>query len=190
MDELIIHNTYRDIDQVKHILDNNPEIINKLYDGRRSLLYTATLYNRTEIVKILLEHGADIELKIIAYNCCIMHYLEDFSLDICKLLIGSCKNINILDTGSFTPFMRLVEHCNEFESPRRKIIRQVCEYILETRPDLDLSIKKIENQTVYDLAIDQEAHDVKSIINSSDELIKIEAISEAISLLLVKMTNL
>ena len=174
MDELIIHNTYRDIDQVKHILDNNPEIINKLYDGRRSLLYTATLYNRTEIVKILLEHGADIELKIIAYNCCIMHYLEDFSLDICKLLVDSCKNINILDTGSFTPFMRLVEHCNEFESPRRKIIRQVCEYILETRPDLDLSIKNKDNQTALDLALEQEAHDIIIIIKNHDTSLDIK----------------
>ena len=95
---------YRDEELLKQI-KALPDIHQKGRDGRTLLIHTA-LYNRLDIMKWLLKHGADIEAQcdmgLTALHCAVIsnNYV------IAEYLLKSGANINARDNIGNTPLMR------------------------------------------------------------------------------------
>lgn len=94
-----------DLATVKAILDVDPNTVNcRDMDGRESTpLHFAAGYNHLEVVKLLLENGADIEAKdkgclVPLHNACSYGHYE-----VAELLIKYGADVNAVDLFNFSP---------------------------------------------------------------------------------------
>ena len=94
-----------DLATVKAILEVDPKSVNcRDMDGRESTpLHFAAGYNHPEVVKLLLENGADIEAKdkgglVPLHNACSYGHYE-----VAELLIKYGADVNAVDLFNFSP---------------------------------------------------------------------------------------
>ena len=70
-----------------------------------SALQTASSYNHPEVVKLLIDHGADIEHKDYAGNTALNLAAAEGRIETVKLLVEAGANIHTKNSGGWTPLM-------------------------------------------------------------------------------------
>lgn len=113
--------------------------VNETDDMEDTLLHKAISYNRTKMVKILLDHGANVN-AINQLGITPIMYLNN-NIEILKLMLLFGANVNIQNYCGFTIF-----HDRNFFDFSYEMIELILDH------HADLSLKTRGGQTVFDIA--------------------------------------
>lgn len=149
------------LDQIKYILDNKLEDINKQNKlGWTALMLSVHNYNyisTLETVELLLEYKPDLYVRNINGSIALTYALTNrmiFLSPVALLLLEHGHDVNMLFDYDFTVLMHMIYFNHDITS---------IEYILE-KTNIDLSIKNGYDNTVYDIAIIKQRYDVAELI--------------------------
>lgn len=137
-DELLVAILANDISQVKFILDKN----SKLYEQSNYLLSRAIRKKNIDIIKLLIQRGADINYKDESGVYPIHLAILWQELEIVKLLINHGADINVQDDKGLTPLHFAILRC-QFRGKE-----EIVNYIISKLPDF--TIKDASGRTAFD----------------------------------------
>lgn len=128
---IVIDIQKNDLDAIKEIITNNPDIINYQIGERKStLLQQAVLYDKPDVVELLLDMGADINLfDDINYTPLIMAILENKN-DPANILIERGAYLNIKDEFGRYPLHLVAQNKNNYLL--KKLVEKKPEIIIDS----------------------------------------------------------
>nr|CAI5860274.1 unnamed protein product [Callosobruchus analis] len=130
------------LEEVKKILENRPDLVGARDKDGYTPLHRACYSNNIEVVRYLIECGADIGAKTEVqwqplHSCCQWNHKE------CAwLLIQNGADVNAQSEGSQTPLHIAASHGANYETVQ----------LLLSHPYIDASIKNNSGETAADLA--------------------------------------
>ena len=84
--------------------DLNEDLNEDLNDGTKFPLHSAARHGYLDIVKVLIESGANVEVKEENYDCTPLHYAaSNEHLEITKLLVEKKADVNSMNKSNETP---------------------------------------------------------------------------------------
>ena len=84
--------------------DLNEDLNEDLNDGTKFSLHSAARHGYLDIVKVLIESGANVEVKEENYDCTPLHYAaSNEHLEITKLLVEKKADVNSMNKSNETP---------------------------------------------------------------------------------------
>ncbi len=103
-----------DVSKVRQILQNSDIDIDRVYHNVYTALITASYHGQDEIVKMLLEYGADVDKSVIKNDINALGYsIMEQHLSTIKLLVEAGANLEIdIGSGKLTPLMFAVRQKN------------------------------------------------------------------------------
>lgn len=79
-------------------------------ESKYTPLMIAVEYERHELIKILLEHGADTEYTTIYGNTALLLAVIYQNHEIMKILLDAGANVNVINTSKYTPLMYAIDN--------------------------------------------------------------------------------
>lgn len=140
-------NDFDDIETFKNLLERKLKSvnINSIFDQHgNSLIYTATLLNRPDIVKLLLEKNIDINLQNLHNKNTAIHAAR--TIEMIELLVKNKANINARNNFGETPYIIRLQSNNFIAA---KYLRDLGCHVDEKDVTICISIlliKKIKKQ--------------------------------------------
>lgn len=143
----------RDFDGVQAAIANGADI-NAAIRGETALI-AASYQGNVKIVNILLQKGADVNVKTGADRTALMYAVENDSIDIIKLLVQEKANVNSQDYSGMTPLM-MATSTNKIE---------IVDILLKHGADVNLTDKR--NNTALSWALRNNAAQAARLLLSS-----------------------
>lgn len=148
---LASHNGHKDL--VKFLLDSKITDINKQnIDGDTALIW-ATWKGHINVVQLLIEKGAKLDLKDDHGNTALMEAVREGHIEIAKLLISHKTNINAQNHHGSTPIMwaAYYHHAN------------IAQLLIDNHADIN--IKNNDKKTALMIAKEREYQDIVNIFS-------------------------
>ena len=97
---------------VRYLVDKGADANDK-NDGDRTVLMDAVTRNDPEMVRFLIERGADVKIRTTENNCCVLGEAARWAnAEIVQLLIEHGADVNNVDTMGMTPLLYAATHDN------------------------------------------------------------------------------
>ncbi|KAJ8924720.1 hypothetical protein NQ315_000872 [Exocentrus adspersus] len=130
------------MEEVKALLETNPELINVTDKDKYTPLHRACYNNNIEVVKFLVQKGANISAKTEMlwqplHSCCQWNHKE-----CAAVLIQNGADVNATTEGNQTPLHIAASHAASYETVQ----------LLLLHPYIDPSIKNNRGETAADIA--------------------------------------
>jgi ankyrin repeat protein len=100
-----------DLEKIKKLLDQNPELVNAQDESGLTPLHYAVNYgyeNQIQIINLLLEKGADVNIKTLDGRTPLHNAAEAANKNVVELLISKGAKVNVKNDSDCTPFFYAV----------------------------------------------------------------------------------
>ena len=148
-----------DSEMVLLLLEAGAEVNAGDWEGRTALMESAR-YGNEEVAALLLEHGADVNAKMLpppdaeseGSRSVLMEAVKSQHIDVVRLLLEHGADVNAADEAGFTPLMWEPGAC--FGSEDSEVWKRcVARVRLLLEWDADLNRRNIQNETALDIAV-------------------------------------
>ena len=140
------------VSHLKAQIERNPDLVNTKDARGFTPLIFAAYFNKETIVKVLVEHNAEINAKDAAGNTALIGVSFKGDTAIAKLLIKNGANINAQNRQGTTPLMYAAMYNQE----------QIIKILLDN--NAVKTIKDENDKTAYDHAVEKGFENLKTIL--------------------------
>ena len=110
MAELITSIYLNDIKNIKEALENGADVYFQDEQSGMSPLHVAILQNNRDIVELLLEKGADVNLQNNSGDTPLHFAIAGENVELCNLLLNAGADVNLQNENGKTPLHHAVEN--------------------------------------------------------------------------------
>jgi ankyrin repeat protein len=157
-----LHEVVKDgtVDEVKEFINDGIDINQKNEDGMTPLMYAAKNNHRVEVIKVLLNNRANINIEGLSQTPLALYAAENENLDIIKTLVDAGMKTSVSDYHGNTALMVAAENNNNHE---------IVKYFIERGSSLE-AVDKWGGNVFERAAYNKNIEVIRTLINYSDNL--------------------
>jgi len=146
-----------DIEEVKQLIAKGKNVNEKKQFSKKTPLMYAVEYNRTNITKLLLTKGAEINDADTLGDTALLKAAENTNLDIMKLLLKNGADVNATNNNGDTPLL------NATKKGHIGAVELILSY------DPIITVKNADGETALNSATSRGFKNIEKLLNSSAE---------------------